>query len=487
MISSNSRNRKSFYKNLYEKRKKAKPLRKFRNLVPSPSSISLSTSVNALTQEFLQELTNPNKDLNKYKSMARIDPTVRSCLELKAVRASNTFGRYTHHDSDMEKWVESNFESMRGSLKHIVGRLAGSAMNYGFAVAEVQRSTRFPGRRKEWRLHNLNILDPTRVSFEGQDGEIYYVRYLNRKGENKLIDYRNVVHIVNGMALTLDDDESSSVYGDPESRTAYKYHKAKQAILSEMMIAAKTSATGIWVGKADSQKTVQVIDGSGRPLLNPDGSVRTENSLTSMLRQLQHIENNSAIVTDIDNSLQPMFGNTGEGMWNTALTTLDKGIKMAYGVPELIFNEGSGSLGVNGLGMQHKTILDSQIESLVVQIQDQMIEKVIRPLLLFNFNQINDFGSFKVDPELDAQTLSFKINNFVTATSAQIIPANDIRVQNAVYEALGLPTITVEEKEIIQKEALMKTYLENQVFAGANPETGELPPAEEEELPEEEV
>jgi hypothetical protein len=471
--------KKGVYKNLYESRKKLKSLVKFRSLVPTPTRASISSSVNALTQEFLQELTNSNRDLDKYKSMARIDPTVRACLELKAVRASNSFGRYTHHDSNTEKWVASNFENMRGSLPHAVGRLSGSAMNYGFAVAEVQKSTRYPGARKEWRLQNLNILDPTRVTFEGQDGEIHFVRYLNRKGESKLIDYRNVIHIVNGMALTLDDDESSNVYGDPESRTAYKYHKAKQAILSEMMIAAKTSATGIWVGKADSNKTVQVVDGNGKALLNADGSPRTENSLTSMLRQLQHIENNSAIVTDIDNQLTPLFGNTGEGMWTTALNVLDKGIKMAYGVPELIFSEGSGSLGVNGLGQQHKSILDSQIESLVVQVQDQIIEKIVRPLLLFNFSQVEDFGKFKIDPELDAQTLGLRINNFVAATSAQIIPANDLRVQNAVYESLGLSTITQEDKEVIQKEALMKTYLENQVFAGTNPETGEAPPAEE--------
>lgn len=475
----------SKFKGLYKERRKNKKVRGYISTIKKPSDIALSNTVNNLTQEFIQELTNSNKDLEKYKIMARQDPTVRACLELKAVRASNSFGRYNHNFDPIEKWVNANFENMQGSLSHTIGRLAGTAMNMGFALAEIQWDTRFPGKKKEWRLKAINILDPTKITFEGRSGEIRFVKYVNKKGEEKHIDYRHCIHIVNGMSLTIDDDESSIVYGDPDSRTAYKYYKAKQAILSEMMVSAKTNSTGVWVGKADSNKTVQVVDMYGRPQTNPDGSVKTESSLTALLRQLQHIENNSAIVTDTGNELTPLFGNTGEGMWNTAFTLLDKAIKMSYGVPELIFNEGSGTLGVNGLGTQHKTIMDSQIEAVVLQIQDQFIEKIVRPLLIYNFSIHDDFGQFHVDPEMDPQSVSTRINNIVSAASSQIIPSSDLRVQNAVYEALGLPSVSEQERQFLQRQSLMKIYLENQVYAGMNPLTGAMPPPQPQ-LPEEE-
>lgn len=444
--------------------------RKIRQWSPTlftPTNGQLASSINRLTQEFLQEIFNVHsKDLPKYIEMAKKDPMVRACIELKCLRASTALGKYQHKNNQYEEWVNSNWDTMKGSLRHKVGRLA-SAAPLGFSVAEIVFDNNCPGFRNQWRLKDIVILDPTRVSFEGKKGELDFVVYLDGDGSKRKIPYGKCIHVSNGFgSCFLQDDD---VYGDPESKTAYQYYKAKQAILSEMMVAAKNNATGVWVGKVDSNVTVEVIDSMGNVKTDVNNNPLTEPAGAGLLRQMLNLENNSVIVTDKDNDIMPLSTQTSEQFWQLVINLLDQSIRRAYGIPDLIFNEGSSSIQFGSIGKQHKSILDAQIESILLQIQDQIIEKIIKPLLVFNFGEVRDFGKFEADTILDPDTQSSRVQNLITAMTSNLISPQNLAATNTLAELLGLPSLSQEQQQEEIRKQLMKSYLDGLVIQGIPP------------------
>lgn len=447
-------------KDLYKQRVSTHKAKPWSPTIMAPSAGQITSTINRVTQSFLQEVDNVDTKVSDYLKMARKDPLVRSCIELKCLRTAIMLGKYSHSDPFIEAWVQSNLDGMCGSLTHKVGRLA-AAMPLGFAAAEIVFTDEVSG---EWRLKTINVLDQTRSSFEGKNGDIKYLRYREPTGLDKRVPYPKLLHIVNGFSTNI--GEYDMVYGDAESGTAYQYFKAKQAILTEMMISAKNSASGMWLGKADSNETVQIVDINGIPQTNPDGSPKTQSAVHALHQQMMNLENNSVIVTDKKNEVTALVPDKNDIGWNNYIQILDNGILRSYGVPELIFKEGTGSTLGNTLGRQHKTILDAQIESIVSQIRDQLIEKVIKPLLIWNFGITDNFGSFKLDEIQDQESVSLRVQNIISSVSAQILPANNIHIQNALYDSLGLPTVTETQAAELQERQLMKSFLEQQAFAG---------------------
>lgn len=444
---------------------KSRPKAKWIPSIMTPQSGQQTNTITRLTNEFLAEMSNPETRLPDFILMARKDPVVRSCIEIKCLRASLMLGRYVHHDPKIQRFIQDNLDNIQGCLSHTIGRLA-SAMPLGYSCAEIvfTKERKFDGL---WRLKHLNIMDQTRTSFEGKSGNVTNALYVNGDGKKIKVPYFKVLHVVNGYSANISGFDS--VYGDPESAPAYPYYKAKQAILAEMMISAKQNASGLWLGKADSNKTVQVADSQGRPTYNTDGTPKIEPAMLSLLRQMLNIENNSVIVTDLENQIQPLHVDAKEGFWSMALNLLDGAIMRSYCVPKMVFEEGSGSFGMNGIGKQHQLLMDAQITSIVKQIRDQILEKVVKPLLIWNFGVTKDFGSFALDPVEDPDAKNMLINNIMMATGSQLLQASDIIVQNKVRQLIGLPEITEQEQYMLNQSKLLADYMQTVSYQGTPP------------------
>jgi hypothetical protein len=138
-------------------------------------------------------------------------------------------------------------------------------------------------------------------------------------------------------------------------------------------------------------------------------------------------------------------------------------------VPKLVFEEGSGSFGVNGIGKQHQLIMDSQITSIVKQMRDQLIEKVVKPLLIWNFGITDDFGTFSLDPVEDPDAKNLLVNNIISATGSNLLMATDLGVQNKIRELLELPALSEQEQFIEGQKKLLQSYFETQAFGGTPP------------------
>lgn len=390
--------------------------------------------INRLSSETLIEIhrTEDENRLSEYIEFLNKDPIAKSCSELKALRATVIFGSYQHDNPIIQDFVNSNFENMNQSMSSVIGQLA-SAMALGFSTAEVSLR---PFNR-QWILDRINILDPSKVSFKGRNGYIQVVIYQSQNRSKIEIPYKKCIHIVNGYTSNFNDP-----YGSAECKRAYPYFKIKKSILSDMVVAAKTLATGIIVGKTDpsvSSSYSEIKDSYGNVIMGANGQPLRMTQDERLFRQLLNLENNSVLVIDKNADVQALKIPDGNGFWQSILPLLDKYITRAFGVPSLVFEEGSGSFGMAGLSQRHHHILDSTVHSVVLQIQEEILEKVCKPLILLNYGKQENYGKFHLEYNREPNSEMTLLQNIYTAISMQIFEPTDPVIQNKIRDLLGLP------------------------------------------------
>ena len=138
-----------------------------------------------------------------------------------------------------------------------------------------------------------------------------------------------------------------SAYGNAECEVAYPYVHLYNLIMSEMSISAKTLATGILVGLANSDDTVQLYDDKGNIIKDPrTGEPFKINAVQHLAQQLENIENHNHIVTDKKNTITNLQVSAGEQFWSVARQILREDIMASFITPSMILSEGSGAMGV---------------------------------------------------------------------------------------------------------------------------------------------
>lgn len=98
----------------------------------------LAAEIDELFTTFVQELTyKEDYTLEDLAKMFKRCPINRVAIGITALRALTEFGDYYHSDTQtyptpngkmtIQNWVRSNFESMKGSLFSIVGKMIKQA------------------------------------------------------------------------------------------------------------------------------------------------------------------------------------------------------------------------------------------------------------------------------------------------------------------------------------------------------------------------
>lgn len=414
-----------------------------------------SSKISKLSDSTIQEISWPGKyTIEDLLNFIHNDPHAKSCVDVKCLRAANTFGVYQHTKPEITDFLQDMFGNMRDTLKKAVAELA-IAPALGFSVAEINFRM---DKQSYLKLESIYPLSLDRVKFKGAKGYIEYVLYNDRHKSNIHIPYKKIIHVTNSAATTFNDP-----FGNAEAGVAYKFWKAKIAVLADMIVSIKNLATGILVGRVDSAAMINATytDGCGNTLLGRDNQPIKKNAAQVMYEKLANVENNSIIVTDKANEITAITVPDGSPSWNFALTELNKNIYRAFGVPQLIFEEGSGSIGIATLSVKQSTLLDANIEVIVNQIQDQIIEKVCKPIIINNFGKQKDYGKFTIDSSSDPGVEMQQLQNIFTAVSMGILSADDPVINNRIRGLLGLPLQT--EQEIEEAKALKQLEQQSQM------------------------
>lgn len=404
-------------------------------------------SLELLTSQAIREITKQEskQTIEDYMKMIDKDPFVRACVETKALRATMAFGKYTHPNPTIQEWVNNNLATLETPLHIIISQLA-SAMPFGFSVGEIIYYAR---PDKTWGIKGVRILDPRRVTFKGNTHGITHVAYRLKNGKTVNIPYKKCIHVTAGYAMSFGDP-----YGSSECKRAYPYYKAKQTILAELTIAIKNNATGIWVGYADPNTKVILHDPDGNPIKNPDGTPSTKPVMEMLMRQLQDLENNSVVVTDTNTRIDSIRLGVDASLWSFALNYFNEGIAQAFHMPTNILGEPQALVG-GKFESSYISSLDTTIEAVVSRIKVEILYKMVRPLLILNFNEM-EIGDFDRVIGNDPTSRSLHMQNIITAVSMQLIDGSDPDVQNKIRDLLGIPKLKesyTKSKEIQSRNA----------------------------------
>ena len=422
-----------------------------------PLAGAITSRVNYLTSTVINELTNPGKyTIQQLVDALESDPVASACIQIKALRGSQLLHSYQNKNKEHQTFIQSNLKNMRGTIELFTGTLTGMSMALGYGVLESVFEKSGLGRYGAWKLKTFHVLDPRKTSFKLLDGDIHCVKYLDG-GVEKHVPYWKTIHVTNALALNFSE---RSVYGTPEMLRAYPYIRLKQLMFGEMGISAKRLATGFVVGQADSNTRVQLYGSDGKPLPDGYGGYVTESSVQALARQLTLLENHASIVTDKANIVSALNIPAGEQFWNLALSLVNTQIMRAMLCPEALLSEGSGVLGMATLSATQLSIFDSSIEAVVAQIRDSIIEKVIQPLLIWNYGKQDDYGSFEIDKKTDPNTENLVTNTLMSAMSMGLIQNSDLEAVNKLREGVGLPPITQQDQMMLAQLQAQMTALQ---------------------------
>ncbi|RCJ41167.1 hypothetical protein A6769_38695 [Nostoc punctiforme NIES-2108] len=414
----------------------------------------LAPWLDELDTDFVRELpeTGETYTLEDLIKMIKICVVNKAAINLKTMRAAAAVGLYSHNDptpyptatgpQTIQEWMRGNFDSMKGSLPAVVRKMIKQAYSLGTSCGGIRWYKRKTSLGSEWRLKSIPVLNPLRYSFAGVKGRVDRIIYRPLHDSSKAIPYAKLLHIY---SPSLEEPEDPR--GDPAAASALPFYKSRQIMYKQWTQAGQRQATGFTIIKAPSEKTVTILGSNGLPLRNDDGTIKTQPALYAAVSSAKNIENGSVFGTDKENDVINVPGGGGEGFFNLSLTHYEKMIFYAYGVPSTIFNDTASGIGNSGINAGHRLILDTQIEDIVNDLRDELLEKIVRPLLMANFGPKfeDNLGEFKSDKFLDPSLAATRVSNLTIAMSSGTIDANDLEATNRLREDLGLSPFTKEQ------------------------------------------
>jgi len=417
---------------------------------------TISARVAQLTNQAITDIYSdqPYK-LSELKSVLRQCPVANAALQMKALRACSTLGKYSHPSKSIQKFVEKQFEQMEGSLLDATKRHFGSAFGLGTGISEISWKTTNNG----WELKSIQSVDPERVRFSGRNGEITHLIY--RHTDERILPYSKVLHTVNDPFFMFNQP-----YGFAETNRVVPLFRASQILRSELLVACRNQGSPILLGKANSNHTVRLLGADGKPIKDSAGNERIVSANEALLYSMQQLENSSIMVTDKENDLVPLILSGGELAFNNALQYFERLILMCYSIPSLFMNEASSTFGNATVSNNQMVLMDSAIESLMSTFRDNLIEKVVAPLLRVNFGVQDDYGTFQVETKPNPQDASLRVSNLISAISSGILAATDTDVINQVRSLLGIPELDSETLQRMAETQAIQQQIQAELLAG---------------------
>jgi hypothetical protein len=392
---------------------------------------TLTPNIEALVNDFITELSGTSREYTPQDYLDLLTcPVVKAPINVITLLGLSYFGEYTHKDEKIQDFVLANFEGMRGSIHTTFTQLM-SAIYMGCSVAEWG----IVPKGKQWVIDRIKILTPGRWTFRGSKGEIDEIRYYSTN--NIDVPYAQCLHIINNQHLSFDDPRGVS-----DLDGAIAAVKAWRILMSEMVIAGQRKATPLTAGYYDPEvPDTPLYDAEGNPLLDINGEQRTQSPGAEMSEQLSNLENKTTVVTSAKNRIEAIANNADIDFFTEALRVCHKIIFLSFLFPETGLEVvGSGGSGDSNLNKGHMALLRLNIEQIVDQIKEEMVEKLIRPLILWNFGEQDDWGTFQPAPGQEEMRVEVG-NLLVSALANQIFTVDDLAVINKLRELVGIPLL----------------------------------------------
>lgn len=429
-------------------------------------SAALSGLMSTIFDEITYDKSGSRPSIKELMEMLEKDPVASRCVTLKALRAVQRFGNYTQAHKECQDFIQSNLNTLNYSFKRILFDAIVVTLQVGACFIEFTTTPNATGYKNQWRLKSLNILDPEKIQkVVVRNGTISELVYDNGGGNIVKIPYNKCVHIVNNNSCRLNH---RAVFGVSEGAIALKYTKLKKYVLTQLALATKSQSQGILHATTPNNGRTILVDSKMQPILE-NGKPKELTKQAALCYQLQDLHKKDYIVTGPDVSISAIQIKSDWQFWEYVLKFIDRAIEQSYGIPVGIFDSGLSSLANTGLSGNFKSVFDSTINSLVELVKEEIINKVVKKLLIYNFPPEyykDGYGDFSFDNDDDQDTINSRLSTIASLAASGLLDANDPDILSLIKKNLGLPVLDNKDKmESLQRQEQIKHQedLQNQL------------------------
>ncbi|MGB8701391.1 MAG: hypothetical protein WCD18_18410 [Thermosynechococcaceae cyanobacterium] len=411
--------------------------RKSPNYAPSDSVIrqpdegKLVPLIDAFISTYRAEL-HPSDDIDQYMRMVTTCPPLKTAVKVAILIALTFLGEYTHEEPAIASFVNAVFAGMRGSLKGSVADLL-SCIYVGYAASEISMKS----MADRWVLDGIDILPPNLWRFRGTLGQIDDLYYV---GQIEIIEipYDRVLHLVNNPEFSF-----GQPYGISDFRSARAAYEAWLLVMAEFLVACHRDATPLLVGYADqTAPAVPMFDTLGQPVLNPDATQKVVTPSQELAQSLGKVDNKTSLITSTRNKIDAIARSDGHQVLFDGLRYLHKLMYLSVFMPETAL-EVVGTSGDSNLAKSQQQLMLVNYKSLMERVKDLLIDRLLKPLIIYNFGVQTDYGMFDTPVQDEGDRLALA-QILMDAVETGFFKRDDLSVINRVSSLLGLPHVEAD-------------------------------------------
>jgi hypothetical protein len=390
----------------------------------------IGTSIPTFMTSIDTFVVNPsNVGLGVISRMIETDETIFSSILFKSLMMLAKIGDYHHNDKKIKDFVNDFLGKLSDPTWPETLEAMSSSYAYGFSVSEIIWGL---NKRKEKVPVRVPTYHPTTIVFEtGNDGRItedgivqfttqynqqsnpnYYFPFLNNgfylknpfeTPTDRILPYRipfinnfgavriprsKCVHHVNHSMFSF-----GSPYGKTSVRTAHLAWQLKVFFMKQMGIAGKRQATPtLWATAPHNANKVRVT--------HPNGKTEDLNPVEALNLILKSRENDDAVITGPESAgykLQVIGDMANMNSFIDVIQLLNVLIFRSFVLPSLVLTDGSA--GSRSLGDKHFQVVDRIAESDAKKFTMSLVNQLIRPAIVDNFGEQDDYGHFMARPQ----------------------------------------------------------------------------------------
>lgn len=366
-------------------------------------------------------------DYERVKEAIASNYKIALAADLRLLFMLSLIEDYSHPNPLIEKEIREGFNAMRGSWKLKQLQMLQFVI-YGFSFSEFG----FVIKNKKARIKAIHILNQEKIRFVLSNGQIENIEYSSDKGSLQ-IPYSYGIHLTHQDYLM----PGSNPKGLSSAMRALNYIDLHKIVMSAMAIAAQRQATPIIALKTDTESSQQLVDSSGNPILDNEGNVIFINKAEAAGESLEELENNSYIVINRLDEIEAIAQQTDGHFFRRVLAYLDQAIMWSFLVSPIIAGQNESGVGDASLIEGHLDILKIVARSQMRVFASSLIEQIVKPIIMFNYGEIDSYGDFPIPEEDKTDTLEL-LKAIGNVASSGIFSTEDLSIIKRAKELAGI-------------------------------------------------
>lgn len=363
-----------------------------------------------------------NISIPEYRKMISTDETIAASVEFVSLAVTSRLGDYVNPDyPEIQEFIRKNFELMSGSLTLSVKAML-EALWAGFSILEIVTEY----KDDKIYLHSLQPVRPESVKMHvcndgglnhGQVDEIIQwpqTAYEVRIPANKCIHF---VNVYSGC-------EATNPYGRSRLKSIYKNWFLKDRTLE---------AWGLTLERYGSPLILYKVDKGSILVTAPDGRTMTQSAYAQEV--INSLRTSSGIVYEGGSTIEVRYGLAVGNDFEQVQTHCNRMIMRGLLLPSLTMD--NGDVGSYALGKAHFNLFLLGLDHILQNVTETLLEQLVRPLIEWNFGEVDNFGFFHIIEQPDDVKLWAEI--FALMTQSHVISPDVKADLDYMRDKVGLP------------------------------------------------